>query len=200
MIHPIEKRSYEILSEQFDFSRFGDVEAEVAKRVVHATADFELASSMKFSVHALDAGIAAIQAGAPAICDVEMVRAGITGYDTICLLKRTEPSPTGIPTRSYRAMEEAARTYKSGAVFVVGCAPTALLALIEMSREKWFKPALVIGLPVGFVGASESKEELQRSSLPYITNAGNKGGSAAACATFNSLRRLGANPGAVSDG
>lgn len=190
MIHPIEAKSYQILSEQFDFSTYDEFQQAVVKRVIHATADFELAGSLAFSTGAAQRGIAAIKAQSPVICDVEMVRAGITSYGTECFLKQTKPSATGIPTRSYMAMAKAAQQYPTNAIFVVGCAPTALYALIELADQEWFKPALVIGLPVGFVGASESKEALRKSTLPHITNTGNKGGSPAASAAFNSLVRI----------
>ncbi|NNN18566.1 MAG: precorrin-8X methylmutase [Acidimicrobiaceae bacterium] len=190
VIHPIEARSYQILSEQFDFTPYDGFQRSVVKRVIHATADFELAGSLAFSTGAAERAIAAIKAQSPVVCDVEMVRAGITSYITECFLRQTEPTATGIPTRSYMAMAKAAQQYPTNAIFVVGCAPTALYALIGLADQEWFKPALVIGLPVGFVGASESKAALRKSTLPYITNTGNKGGSPAASAAFNSLVRI----------
>jgi len=99
-------------------------------------------------------------------------------------------SATGIPTRSYISMTAAAKLHPADCIFVIGCAPTALQALIELADQEWFKPALVIGLPVGFVGASESKDLLAHSNLPHITNAGNKGGSPAASAAFNALVKM----------
>ena len=190
MIHPIEQKSYEILSEQFDFSRYNKLQEEVVKRVIHATADFELASSLAFTNRAIERGVAAIEAQAAVVCDVEMVRAGITAYSTTCFLKQTKASESGIPTRSYLAMAKAAESHPIGGIFVVGCAPTALQALVELSDQEWFRPALVIGLPVGFVGASEVKDALVNSALPHITNVGIKGGSAAACGAFNALVRI----------
>lgn len=190
MIHPIERKSYEILSEQFDSSRYDKAQEAVIRRVIHATADFELAASFAFSNQSVERGIEAVKAQCQVVCDVEMVRAGITKYPTTCFLKETKASPTGIPTRSYTAMMTAARLYPADGIFVIGCAPTALQALIELADEEWFRPALVIGLPVGFVGASESKDLLVRSNLPHITNVGNKGGSPAASAAFNALVRM----------
>lgn len=190
MIHPIERKSYEILSRQFDSSRYDKAEEAVIRRVIHATADFDLAASFTFSSKSAERGIEAVKAQCPVVCDVEMVKAGITKYPTTCLLRETKASPTGIPTRSYTAMMTAARLHPLDGIFVIGCAPTALQALVELADEEWFKPALVIGLPVGFVGASEAKELLARSNLPYITNAGNKGGSPAASAAFNALVRM----------
>ncbi len=190
MIHPIEQRSYEILSSEFDFSNFGEFEQAVLKRVIHATADFELAASIHIAANAIEGGISAVENRHPVICDVEMVRAGITSYPTLCFLKNTVPSESGLPTRSYTAMIAAANNYPREAVFVVGCAPTALEALVELSATDWFHPALIIGLPVGFVGASESKERLLSTRLPFITNEGRKGGSPAASAVFNAIVRL----------
>ncbi len=190
MIHPIEDKSYEILSAQFDFSGYSRPEEAVVKRVIHATADFELAGSLYFAANAISAGAKAIRLQQPVVCDVEMVRAGITTYPTSCFLGKVSPSESGLPTRSYSAMIMAAESFPKDAVFVVGCAPTALEAIIELSGEDWFEPALVIGLPVGFVGASATKERLRSSSLPFITNRGNKGGSPAASAAFNAIVRL----------
>lgn len=190
MIHPIEDRSYQILSAQFDFSGYDRLEEAVVKRVIHATADFELAESLSFASNALSAGVKAIQLQHPVVCDVEMVRAGITAYPTSCFLSRVSPSESGLPTRSYSAMIMAAESFPKDAVFVVGCAPTALEAIVELSSKDWFEPALVIGLPVGFVGASEIKERLRSSPLPFITNRGNKGGSPAASAAFNAIVHL----------
>ncbi|MCL4553027.1 MAG: precorrin-8X methylmutase [Candidatus Marsarchaeota archaeon] len=190
MIHPIERKSYELLSERFDFSRYDRAQEAVIKRVIHATADFELAASFTFSNHGVQRGVEAVKAQCPVVCDVEMVRAGITKYPTTCLLGETKESPTGIPTRSYTAMISAAKLYPTDGIFVIGCAPTALQALIELANAEWFRPALVIGLPVGFVGASESKSLLARSDLPHVTNVGNKGGSPAASAAFNAIVRM----------
>lgn len=190
MIHPIEKKSYQILSDQFDFSGFDNFQQAVAKRVVHATADFDMARSITFSHRAVENGVAAIRSQAPVICDVEMVRAGITKYPTSCYLSQAKSRETGLPTRSYAAMTMAAKAHPTGAIFVIGCAPTALFALLELATSPGFQPALIIGLPVGFVGAADSKMQLVESSLPFVTNVGDKGGSAAACAAFNALLAL----------
>ncbi len=190
MIHPIEKRSYEILSSEFDFSKYDPLEAAVAKRVIHATADFELAKSLRISANSIRAGVEAIKTGCQVICDVEMVRAGITSYPTECFLKDAKAAESGWPTRSYSAMLMGAEKFPQKAIFIVGCAPTALEALVDLSSKTWFEPVLVIGLPVGFVGAAESKDLLRASRLPYITNEGRKGGSAAASAAFNAIARL----------
>lgn len=190
MIHPIEEESYEILSRHFDFSRYQPFEAEVVKRIIHATADFDYAKFIYFSDNAAESAVAALANKIPVVCDVEMVRSGITRYETQCFLGQAEANPTGFPTRSHQAMTMAARRYPKGAIFVIGCAPTALTALVELEKSAWFEPALIIGLPVGFVGADESKVKLAESRFPCITNQGNKGGSAAAASAFNALARI----------
>lgn len=188
MIHPIEAESFRILSAKFNPSNLTDLETSIAKRIIHATADFELADSLIFSPGSVERAVVSLEKHAVAICDVEMVRAGITKYPTICNLDKVHPSPTGFPTRSYTAMSLAAKEHPRNAIFVIGCAPTALMALTDLDGQDWFQPALIIGLPVGFVGAAESKEKLANTRFPHVTNVGNKGGSPAAAAAFNALR------------
>lgn len=194
--HPIESQSYEVINESFDPTRYSELEAEIAKRIVHATADFELGYSLQFSPKAVEIGIDALRNGATITCDVEMVRAGITKYPSNCYLKEVASSPTGFPTRSYSAMAKAAKVNPTNGLFVIGCAPTALAALVELENQSWFNPALIIGLPVGFIGAAETKNLLARTRFNFITNQGNKGGSPAAGAAVNALLRLRENPGA----
>lgn len=190
MIHPIETESFRILSDKFNPSNLTEAETEVAKRIIHATADFELADPLIFSDGSIEGAMEALEKRAVVICDVEMVRAGITKYPTACYLSQATASPTGFPTRSYSSMSFAAKENPLGAIFVVGCAPTALAALNNLEEVDWFQPALIIGLPVGFVGAAESKERLAQTRFPHITNAGNKGGSPAAAAAFNAIRNM----------
>jgi len=186
-IHPIEAESYRILTERVDLSKFGPRAAAVVARVIHASADLEFAQTMVVDDAAVEAGIAALAAGAPVIADVEMVRHGITGVDVACFLPDTAPAGA---TRSAAGMALAAQRHPDGAVVVVGCAPTALEEVVRLHEAGRFSPALVIGLPVGFVGAAESKARLRASALPAISNAGEKGGSAVAAAAFNVLARL----------
>lgn len=186
-IHPIEAESYRILAERVDLSGFGPLATAVVARVIHASADLEFARTMVVNDAAVEAGIAALAAGAPVIVDVEMVRHGITGAEARCFLPRV--APTGV-TRSAAGLATAAGTHPHGAVVVVGCAPTALDEVIRLHEAGCFSPALVVGLPVGFVGAAESKARLRASGLPAISNVGEKGGSAVAAAAFNALARL----------
>ena len=118
------------------------------------------------------------------ITDVEMVGAGISGWPTECFLAAARASE-GL-TRSAAAMRLAVERHPSDAVFVIGCAPTALFELIDLDAD----PALVIGLPVGFVGAAESKQALRDRGLPAVSNIGEKGGSAVAAAALNALVRI----------
>ena len=185
-VHPIEAESYRILAERVDLSGFGPLGAAVVARVIHASADLEYARSMVVDEDAVGAGVAALARGAPVVADVEMVRHGITGVESRCYLP---PAAEGT-TRSAAGMALAAGEHPEGAVVVVGCAPTALEEVVRLHEAGRFAPALVVGLPVGFVGAAESKERLRASGLAAISNAGEKGGSAVAAAALNALVRL----------
>jgi precorrin-8X/cobalt-precorrin-8 methylmutase len=190
--HPIEVASYEILASRVDLSGLTPGVRAVVERVVHASADLDYVKSLVLDEGAVDAGVAALRAGAPVITDVEMVRHGITVVDAVCHLgeARSKGAPSNGRTLSARGMEIAARRCPHGAVVVVGCAPTALREVLRLVSIGAFEPALVIGLPVGFVGAADSKAETRASGLASITNIGEKGGSAVAAAALNALGRL----------
>lgn len=187
-MHPIEVESYRILSERVDLSHLAPGPRAVVARIVHASADLEFATTTVAPEDAVEAGIAALRRGAPVVTDVEMVRHGLTGVEAHCYL--SEAVADKGTTRSAAAMRIAADRHPDGAVVVVGCAPTALFEVVELAAAGRFRPALVIGLPVGFVGAAESKEAARRSGLPAVTNVGEKGGSAVAAAALNAIRRL----------
>ncbi|WP_407691098.1 precorrin-8X methylmutase [Rubrobacter marinus] len=169
-----------------DLSHLGPLSRAVAERVVHASADLEYAETLVLDEAALAGGHEALRAGAPVVTDVGMVAAGITARETICFVSdpraRALSEELGI-TRSAAGFRIAAEEAEAGAVWVVGNAPTALFELLELGAE----PALVVGLPVGFVGAAESKEGLIESGLPAVANRGPKGGSAVAAAALNAL-------------
>ena len=189
MIHPIELESYRILTDRIDLSHLSVGVRAVVERVIHGSADLEYATTMVVDDGAVARGLVAIKAGAPVITDVEMTRAGITGVDAQCFL--ADARATADLTRSAAAIQAAALTHPDGAIFVIGCAPTALVELVHRYQAGDVRPALVIGMPVGFVGAAESKELARRTAgLPTITNIGEKGGSAVAAAAFNALHRL----------
>lgn len=205
-VHPIETESYRILADRIDLSGHPPGAAAVIARIIHASADLEFADLTIVDDDAVAAGVGAIATGAPVVCDVQMVRAGITAIDAVCLLGEARAGPGGTPTRSANAMALAANRWPKGAVFVVGCAPTALVELTRLIERGDLHPALVIGVPVGFVGAAESKEALRRIAghgaadcrVPTITTVGEKGGSAVAAAAFNALARLARSGAALS--
>ncbi|MDQ3980746.1 MAG: precorrin-8X methylmutase [Actinomycetota bacterium] len=187
-VHPIEAESYRILQERVDLSRFGPLAAAVVARVIHASADLDYAETMVVDEAAVRVGVLAIASAAPVVADVEMVRHGISGVAVDCYLAEVGEAAAGRAglTRSAAAMRLAAERHPEGAVVVIGCAPTALE---EAIRLPW-SPALVIGLPVGFVGAAEAKRALRASGRRSISNVGEKGGSAVAAAAVNALVRL----------
>ena len=185
-VHPIEAESYRIMRERVNLSHLGPLSRVVVERVIHASADLDYAESLVLDETVLKRGLEVIRDDAPIVTDVGMVAAGITARETWCFVSdprtRELSGRLGI-TRSAAGFRVAAEEAGSGAVWVIGNAPTALFELLELETE----PALVIGLPVGFVGAAESKEKLVESELPAISNHGPKGGSAVAAAALNAL-------------
>jgi precorrin-8X/cobalt-precorrin-8 methylmutase len=185
-IHPIETESYRIMRDLVDLSHLEPLSRAVAERVIHASADLEYADSLVLNESVLRGGIEALRRGAAIVADVGMVAAGVSAREALCFVSdpraRELWERLGV-TRSAAGFRLAAEEVGEGAVWVVGNAPTALFELLQMNVE----PALVIGLPVGFVGAAESKEELIESGLPAVSNRGPKGGSAVAAAALNAL-------------
>ena len=184
--HPIETESYRILHELVDLSRFGPLGRAVAGRVIHASADLDYAESLVLDEATLQRGLEALRREAPVVTDVHMVAAGITARQSLCYV--SDPRARQLSekldiTRSAAGFRLAATEVGRGAIWVVGNAPTALLEILDIEAS----PALVVGLPVGFVGAAESKEKLLESGLPAIANRGPKGGSAVAAAALNAL-------------
>jgi precorrin-8X/cobalt-precorrin-8 methylmutase len=185
--HPIEIESMGILRSRYDFSRFAPLSRAVAERVCHASADLSFADSLVLDEQALRAGRAALTEGRPIYADARMVAAGITSRDVRVPL--ADPRVAGLAeqlgvTRSAAAMALAVGEAPAGAVWVVGNAPTALFQLLRTPPPA---PALIVGLPVGFVGAAESKAALAASGLPCVANRGERGGSAVAVAAVNAL-------------
>jgi precorrin-8X/cobalt-precorrin-8 methylmutase len=187
--HPIEAESYRIMRSRIDLSHLPPLSREVTERVIHASADFDYATDLVCDEEALAAGVSAIARGAPVVTDVAMVAAGITSYPVICKIGDSHAArlarTVGI-TVSAAASRLAFGEAGPGAVWVVGCAPTALEEILRRDVV----PALVIGLPVGFVGAAASKQALRESGLPALSNVSEKGGSAVAAAAFNALLRV----------
>lgn len=189
-IHPIERQSYRIMRDLVDLSHLPPLARAVAERVIHASADLEYAGSLALDETALTRGREALLNGAPVVCDVGMVAAGITAREATSYVAgeraREVAAGRGI-TRSAAGFRVALEEEVEGAVWVVGNAPTALYELLELEAERSLSPALVVGLPVGFVGAAESKDALLASGLPAVANRGMKGGSAVAAAAVNAL-------------
>jgi precorrin-8X/cobalt-precorrin-8 methylmutase len=185
--HPIEQESYRILRSRIDLSHLPPLSRAVTERVVHASADLSFAESLIVDEAALQRGRAALAAGAPIVCDARMAAAGITRREALVPLsdpRTAERAKAEGTTRSYAAMRIAADEVGPGAVWVIGNAPTALFALLEHPPPD---PALIVGLPVGFVGAADAKAALAASGLPCVTNRGERGGSAVAVAAVNAL-------------
>ena len=188
MIHPIESMSYEILEGRVDLSGLETPSRAVVARVIHASADPEYATTVVAPVAAIAAAVDVIRAGGPVVADVEMTRVAITGVEARCYLPDTPVD--GAATRSAAGMRLAAQRHPDGALFVIGCAPTALTELLDLVRAGWFLPAAVIAMPVGFVGAAAAKARALTSDLPVIANRGEKGGAAVAAAACNAIVRL----------
>ena len=185
-VHPIEVESYRILRELVDLSHRPPLSRAVAERVIHASADLEYAESLALDEAALRRGREALMADAALVADVAMVASGVTSRAAHCFVSDPRAAKLsrqrGI-TCSAAGFRVALEEVDSGAVWVVGNAPTALFELLLLEAE----PALVVGLPVGFVGAAESKAALLASGLPALANVGTKGGSAVAVAAVNAL-------------
>jgi precorrin-8X/cobalt-precorrin-8 methylmutase len=192
----IYERSFAIIRAEADLARFSPEEERVAVRIIHASGIVEIASEIVFSPGVVDAARATLQHGAPILCDSKMVANGITrgrlpaNNDVICTLD--DPRVADLAgklenTRTAAAME-LWRDRLAGAIVAIGNAPTALFRLLELLDAAAPKPAAIIGMPVGFVGAAESKEALIADGrVPFITIRGRKGGSAMAVAAINAL-------------
>jgi precorrin-8X/cobalt-precorrin-8 methylmutase len=200
----IERLSFSIIEEEFkDRTGLSPAEIEsdrfaITRRVIHATGDFSFAGSLAFHAEAITAGIASIRAGKDIFIDVGMGAAGINrrlqsgfGGSVICSINDpgiAERAKEEGKTRTETALR--AICDRKPGIIAVGNAPTALICAMELIEEHVLKPELVIGVPVGFVNASESKDLLASKGYPYITNIGRKGGSAVAVAIINALLKL----------
>lgn len=193
----IEQRSFEIITELLG-NRVLDPENElVIKRVIHTTADFDYADNLTFSEHAVQKGIAALKSGCDIVTDTQMAKAGINktilaslGGEVHCFMSdpdiAQEAKTRGV-TRAFVSMEKAAALEKP-CIFAIGNAPTALLSLEQLMEEGKAAPALIIGVPVGFVNVEMSKERIiEKARAPYIVARGRKGGSNVAAAICNAL-------------
>jgi precorrin-8X/cobalt-precorrin-8 methylmutase len=192
----IYQRSFAIIRREADLARFSPEEEVVAVRIIHACGMVEAAADIAFAPGAVAAARAALRAGAPILCDAKMVANGVTrarlpaGNEVVCTLD--DPSVPGLAARLGNTRSAAAlelwRSRLGGAVVAIGNAPTALFRLLEILDDGAPLPAAVIGMPVGFVGAVESKEALVADGrVPFLVVRGRKGGSAMAAATVNAL-------------
>ena len=192
----IEKRSFAIITEELGGRTFPESVAEVVKRVIHTSADFDYADNLCFSPDAVEQAKAALEAGATIVTDTNMALAGISkptlaklGGKAVCLMADEdvahEAKARGV-TRATVSMEHAAKL-DGPLIFAIGNAPTALIRLHELIGEGAVSPALVIGVPVGFVNVVESKELFLGGDTPYIIARGRKGGSNVAAAIVNAL-------------
>ena len=190
--HPIEVESYRILRERLGdrLDGLGPLSRAVTERTVHSVADIAFGETLVLDEDALVAGRAALLAGAPLVVDTRMAAAGITARETIVPLadpRAAERARATGSTRSDAAFRLAAQDHPDGAVWAIGNAPTALFALLEEIAAGRVRPALVVGLPVGFVGAAESKAALHRSGVPCLTNRGERGGTPVTVAAIHAL-------------
>ena len=196
----IEQRSMELIQQELDARgiTLPPQLAPVVKRVIHTTADFDYARNLAFSPQAVELGLAALKAGATVVTDTQMAHAGVNkralarlGGEAFCFMSDPDVAAQAAQAGSTRAassMEKAARVLGGRpAVFAIGNAPTALARLYELAEEGALQPALVIGVPVGFVNVVEAKELILQSRLPHIVARGRKGGSNVAAAIVNAL-------------
>ncbi|MBO8171522.1 MAG: precorrin-8X methylmutase [Bacillaceae bacterium] len=196
----IEGKSFQIITEELGEHSFTEEQYPVVQRVIHASADFELGRSLIFHPDAIRAGIEAVRTGKRVVADVQMVQVGISkarlekfGGDVKVYISDpdvVEEAKRLNTTRAIVSMRKAAKEAEGG-IFAIGNAPTALLELIRLVKEGEARPGLIIGMPVGFVSAAESKEELAKLDVPFITNRGRKGGSAVTVAAVNAIIRMG---------
>ena len=188
VVHPIEAESYEILRSRVDTSSFPPLTRAVIERVIHSTADVSLLDEIVCDEITLTVAAEALWNGARIVADVGMVAAGITSRPVVSLVASPEAAAlaasAGI-TRSAAAVRLALAHVGPGAVWAIGCAPTALMELLALADMA--APVLVVGMPVGFVGAVESKVALRESGLPAVSNRSEKGGSSMAAAVVNAL-------------
>ena len=195
----IEELSFKIIDKEAPPHNFPPDQWSIVRRMIHTSADFEYVESVRFHKHAISKGLEAIKNGENIITDTNMARVGIRksdlerfGTEIKCFMTDPEvgriASKTGT-TKAKTAVDAAIPDMENG-IYVIGNAPTALLRLIELVKEKKAKPALIIGLPVGFVNAAESKAKLIEMDQPYISNIGRKGGSNIAASVVNALAKL----------
>ncbi len=194
--HEIEKKSFEIITKELGDTVIDIKHENIIKRVIHTTADFEYVENLVFSHNAVESAKNAIQNGCVIVTDTTMAMSGINkkvlannGGEVMCFIADEDiaiKSKDEGTTRATQCMYKAASIDKP-LIFAIGNAPTALIALDKLIKEDKIKPALIIGVPVGFVNVVESKELIMNNEVPYIVAKGRKGGSNVAAAIVNAL-------------
>jgi len=201
----IEDGSFAVIDAEAGAHDFEARQWQVVRRVIHATADFEFKTLMRLTPDALDSGIAALVGGCAVVCDVKMIIAGLNeerlasyGCQTHCFISDDDVIADAKLRNSTRAAEAMQKAHRlglvDGAVIAVGNAPTALLELCRLVKEEGARPALVVGVPVGFVSAAESKELVIDTPVPSIVARGRKGGSTIAVSIIHALLLLSTEP------
>jgi precorrin-8X/cobalt-precorrin-8 methylmutase len=195
----IESKSFRIVAKHLANVKLPRAQKEVTARVIHATSDINYAKDMVFHPKAVSSAVSAIRNGKDIVADAKMVKAGVNkkilsgfGGSVVCFIDNKDVAKRASrlnTTRSILAMRKACGPMKGGIV-AIGNAPTALFELCDLVKKGVAKPALIIGLPVGFVGAKESKKKLRTLKIPYITNRSRYGGSSAAAACVNALLKI----------
>lgn len=197
----IEDESMEIIEREVGPHPYNGHEWKIVRRIIHSTADFDFASKngLVFHKDAVNAGLEALKSGKNIIVDVNGIigllnKQNLQDFKNQIICDISNPDVVKEATRLNKTRAQTAMRIRAsemnGAVVVIGNAPTALLEVIQMVKENATKPSLIIGMPVGFVCASESKDELQTLDVPFITNKGRKGGSPCAAATINALFKI----------
>ena len=192
----IERRSFEIITEELGERQLDPANAPVIKRVIHTTADFDYADNLVFSPNAVPLALKALKEGMPIVTDTNMGKAGINkkalkmwGSEVYCFMSDEDVARSAAKngtTRAWASVEKAAGLGKD-CIFAIGNAPTALIRLYELIREEKIHPGLVIAVPVGFVNVVQAKELILSLEVPYIVAKGRKGGSNVAAAICNAL-------------
>lgn len=197
----IEDESMEIIEREIGEHPYTGFEWQVVRRIIHSTADFDFAGSNGIIFHkdAVKSGIEALRAGRNIVVDVNGVigllnKQNLADYKNGVICDISNPEVVREATRLNKTRAQTAMRMRAaemnGGIVVIGNAPTALMEVIQMVKENVTRPSLIVGIPVGFVCAAESKEELQTVDVPYITNRGRKGGSPCASAIINALYKI----------
>jgi precorrin-8X/cobalt-precorrin-8 methylmutase len=197
----IETDSFAIIDSEVGAHSFPAHEWQIVRRVIHSTADFEFKELMAFHPDALSSGTRALKRGCPLVLDVQMIAAGLNqermqyfGCQTWCSISDHDVIARAKELNSTRAIESMRKLHSmgklEGSIIAIGNAPTALLEVLRLIAEEYARPALIIGVPVGFVSAAESKELLMQCQVPWLVARGRKGGSTIAVAILHALFAL----------